>query len=713
MCVGWEVRWGQVPFVRFLFVAIAGISLSCWIEPTLIVHRIILVLLVGLGACCLMSLGKSLIFSRLFLLFIVFFCWHNAWEGHPATDLAHFSHFDQEYLYGYVMDEPIQGEERVRFRLFVLGGVSGGEDDMLLVKPLSMRGQIQVTAEGVFELEYGDRVYIPARYNPVAPPRNPGEMDYAAHLAKQNCWHQVYLSEGQLHLLDGNVGHPFLAKALEIRRKMVEKFGRYMPEGGDAFAIASTLILGYRADLSRELFETYSVTGTIHVLSVSGMHVVIVFWLLAAMLFWMDRNKVLKALRFPLLIMAVWAYAFLTGLSPSVMRAAMMLSFVLWAAAGGRRSITYNNIAASAFFLLLFEPKLLLDLGFQLSYLAVVGIVFFNPIILGLYQVRIRILRPISDYSAMSIAAQAGAFPLAMYYFQQFPVYFLLANLLIVLPASGIMYLGFALLLIPETALTQPLLQIFGFLLSGLIDAVNGGLYWIQALPAASLQGLQITWWECVLIYICMLSLVLAYTRRSKQMLWSCLSCLLILWATTAVKQYHKWMDRTLIIHQMRSQLAISYTGRGRVWLYSNLEDSSHGSLTYSVWPYLRRYADRENVPFIAMGERHQEADLLIGPGRIQVGVHSLGIYDEAQWVMDRELNGAGNDSKWCLDLLLIRNNPEHSLEEILAWYPARKLIFDGSNYPRTLSQMVHEAENLQVEYEVLKDNFAYIWVMD
>lgn len=660
-----------------------------------------------------MSLGRSIVFSRLFLCFIFFFFWQRAWIGHPATDLTHFSHFDQQYLYGYVMDEPIQGEEHLRFRLYVQGGWKQGEDDRVPAKHQVMHGQIQVTAEGVFDLNYGDRVYIPALYKPVAPPLNPGEMDYAAHLAKQDCWHQIYLKSEQLNLLHANVGHPLMANALEIRRNLVEKFGRYMPEGGDAFAIASTLILGYRADLSRELLETYSVTGTIHVLSVSGMHVVIVFWLLSSLLFWMNRSKVLKAIRFPFLVMAVWAYAFLTGLSPSVMRAAMMLSFVLWSAAAGRRSITYNNIAASAFFLLLFEPKLVLDLGFQLSYLAVIGIVFFNPILLGLFPVRNRILHPIRDYSSMSMAAQAGAFPLAMFYFQQFPVYFLLANLLIVLPASGIMYLGFALLIIPEMAWTQPVLQIFGFLLSGLIDTMNAGLYGIQGLPAASLQGLKISWWECILIYVCMLSLVLAYTGRSKLILWSALSCLLILVSSAAWKQYDRWMNRTLIIHQMRSQLAISYTGRGRVWLYSNLEDPSHSSLTYSVWPYLLPYADRKDVQFIHMDQQYHAAGVQIGPGRIQVGAHSLGIYDEAQWVLNPVLMETGIVSNLECDLLLIRNNPERSLKEILTWYPASKLIFDGSNYPRQLNQMLQEAVQLQVEYEVLKDNFAYVWVMD
>ena len=499
---------------------------------------------------------------------------------------------------------------------------------------------------------------------------------------------------------------------------MVEKFARHMPVDGDAFAIASTLILGYRADLSRELLETYSSTGTIHVLSVSGMHVVIVFWLLAAMLFWMDRNKLLKALRFPLLIGAVWAYAFLTGLSPSVMRAALMLSFVLWAAAGGRRGITYNNIAASAFFLLLIEPKLLFHLGFQLSYLAVVGIVFFNPIILSLYHVPFRFLRPITDYSAMSMAAQAGAFPLAMFYFHQFPVYFLLANLLVVLPATAIMYLGFALLLFPETAWSQPVLQTLGFLLGGLIDRMNSGLYWIQGLPAASLQGLEISWWECVLIYMAMLSLVFAYTERAKHFFWTGLTCLFLLSTSAAVKQYRQWMDRTLIIHQLRSQLAISYTGRGQVWLYSNLEDPTHSSLNYSVWPYLRRYAPMEDVRFFTMEEKYQDDILRIGPGRIQVGPYGIGIYDESQGLVgiasdEREATSTIEGSKMDLDLLLIRNNPERSLKEIIAENPAEKLIIDGSNYPRQLNQLVEEAENLQIEYEVLKDNFAYVWVMD
>ena len=352
----WE--WGQVPFVRFLIFAVLGVCLSYWISPDM---RMFQLLRVGCVVFALLGVGmlavKGSFYGPFFLVFVLLVCWTRAWDGYPTLKSDHFSQHDLDYLIGYVADEVVQDEQRVRFRLKVTGGGEVGRNTQQL------QGNLQVTANGIHQLSYGDLVVVPAAFNEVPPPRNPGEMNYAAHLAKENCWHQAYYNEEDLWISSADLGQSIIARSLLLRRQMVDKFERFLPQNEDVLSIASTLILGYRVDLSRELLETYSETGTIHVLSVSGMHVVIVFWLLSYLLFWMDWHPTLKYIQTPLLILAVWVYAFLTGLSPSVLRAAMMLSFVLWATAGNRQSRTYNNIAASAFLLLVYDPKLLLNIG--------------------------------------------------------------------------------------------------------------------------------------------------------------------------------------------------------------------------------------------------------------------------------------------------------------------------------------------------------------
>lgn len=698
---GMKWEWGHVPFVRFLIFAVIGVCLSYWISPDLRVYQL---LRVGCVVFALLGVGllavRGPFYGPVFLVFVMLVCWMRAWDGYPTLKSDHFSQHDLDYLIGYVADEVVQDEQRVRFRLKVTGGGEVGRNMQVL------QGNLQVTVNGQHQLSYGDLVVVPAVFNEVPPPRNPGEMNYAAHLAKENCWHQAYYNEEDLRISHADLGQPIIARSLLLRRQMVDKFERFLPQNEDVFSIASTLILGYRVDLSRELLETYSETGTIHVLSVSGMHVVIVFWLLSYLLFWMNWHPILKILRIPLLVLAVWAYAFLTGLSPSVLRAAMMLSFVLWATARNRQSRTYNNIAASAFLLLIYDPKLLLNLGFQLSYLAVIGIVFLNPLIQGLMPRGSRVWRPIQDYSAMSVAAQAGAFPLAMYYFQQFPVYFLLANLLIVLPASGIMYLGFGILLLPEAPITVAALELVGMLLGQLIILMNTMLEWVQTLPAASLNGMALTWWQCLLIYALMLTFTFAWLNRSKVLFFAFAGIAIALCGVESFQHYAKWSRKKLIIHQVRSQLAISYTGDGEAWLYTDLPDREHGSLRYSVWPYLRTFAAVEDVKWFSPAHNKPYSSRLMRHDIIQVGEKRLAIMDGRDGPLT-----AG----WPLavDVLLIRHNPAQSVEEMHALFNANKLVFDGSNFPSTVNRLVKEAEAVGLEYYIMKDNYAYVWVMD
>src|SRR5690606_19594565 len=245
-----------------------------------------------------------------------------------------------------------------------------------------------------------------------------------------------------------NKGNPVLGYALSLRQRMVEKLDRSFQDT-DALAIASALVLGYQNQISQETLDTFSITGTIHVLSVSGLHVGIVFVVFSSLLFWM-KNKKWKIIKAMILICLIWGYALITGLSSSVLRASIMISFGIIAFSFSRKGNIYNIIAASAFFLLLYNPHFISGIGFKLSYLAVLGIVFLYPKINTFFNIKNRFLSAIWSSSAISIAAQIATFPLVLYYFHFFPVYFLPANVLIILPASFVVYLGFLVLLIPD-----------------------------------------------------------------------------------------------------------------------------------------------------------------------------------------------------------------------------------------------------------------------
>ncbi|HCN83979.1 MAG TPA: competence protein, partial [Sphingobacteriaceae bacterium] len=332
-------------------------------------------------------------------------------------------------------------------------------------------------------------------------PYTPSEFNYKAYLADHGIYHQTFINGDQVRLLDHKKGNAFIDFSFRLREKLVLKFNKYIP-GNDAASVASTLILGYRADLSKEILDAYSKTGTMHVLSVSGMHVSIVFIVMAFMLKFMDRSKRLKLIRAALIIILIWFYAIITGYSAAACRAALMLSFVIIGKASQRKQNTYNLLAISAVLLLIYNPFFLFDVGFQLSYLAVIGLVYLYPKLYHLFYVRNWLGDQIWSYLSLSTAAQLATFPLSMYYFHQFPIYFLLSNLFIVLPVTIIMYAGLIFLFIPWDVLLIPL----GWLLNKSINFTNLGLLYIEDLPFANISGIWINTWTYLLIYVLMLT---------------------------------------------------------------------------------------------------------------------------------------------------------------------------------------------------------------
>jgi competence protein ComEC len=302
---------------------------------------------------------------------------------------------------------------------------------------------------------------VPSSYQATSPPFNPHEFDYKSFLASRGIYQQLFTNDDQVKTLGRNKGNGFVQYALSLRQRMVEKYEHYIPDK-EASAVASTLILGYKAELSSEVLSAYSQTGTTHVLSVSGMHVGLVFVVLNALLWFLNSTRKLRILRASIIILLIWAYALVTGFSPSVSRAALMLSFYVFGKALNRSSNSYNLVAISAVFLLIYNPFFLLDVGFQLSYLAVLGLIYFYPKFYHLLYVKNKLVDAVWSYVALSCAAQLATFPLAMFYFHQFPVYFLISNLFIVLPVTAIMYLGIAFLFIPWDVLLTPMGRLSG-----------------------------------------------------------------------------------------------------------------------------------------------------------------------------------------------------------------------------------------------------------
>lgn len=349
----------------------------------------------------------------------------------------------------------------------------------------------------------GDQIIVNCHLQNISEPRNPEEFNYSQYLYFHQIYQQAYVSSENWKSVSKG-GWSFKKIAGKSRDFLLSKLKDNGLEG-EQLAVASALILGYKDDLSDDLKHAYSSTGAMHVLAVSGLHVGIIFMVLNNLLRFMDKNRKLMLFKVIILLIFLWFYAFITGLSPSVIRASTMFSFVILGGAFNRTSSIYNTLASSGFVLLCIDPYLVMEVGFQLSYLAVLGIVYFQPKIYKLMYCKNWLLDKIWGITSVSLAAQIATFPLGLLYFHQFPVYFLFSNLVVIPGAMIIIGLGILLFISSSFSIIA---SFIGYALNEVIYWMNYLVMSIDKLPFSLIEGVSISILGCWLIYAFIVSIV-------------------------------------------------------------------------------------------------------------------------------------------------------------------------------------------------------------
>jgi competence protein ComEC len=297
----------------------------------------------------------------------------------------------------------------------------------------------------------------------------------------------------------------------------------------DAYAVASALLIGDDDDISKSVYKAYTDSGTLHVLSVSGMHVGVIYLLLVTLFGKLERNKYTKHFYFLIMLILIWLYSVLSGSSASVFRAATMLTVVIIGKWINGNSPIYNSLVLSMFALLLYNPFYLTDKGFILSYLAVFGIVYLQPKILSLSKVRNIIAFKVWEFTSVSIAAQIMTLPVSLFLFGKFPNYFILANW-VVIPLSTIaIYLSIAQIVFQQW---KVVLQMISFCNEKIICFMNDFLKSLTNLKGAVTNNISITALECFLFYWMLFVLVdwLSTKRYNSLLLFlSCYTLLLVI----------------------------------------------------------------------------------------------------------------------------------------------------------------------------------------
>ncbi len=401
-------------------------------------------------------------------------------------------------------------------------------------------------------LKYGDLLIINTRFHPVQNRGNPYEFDYKKYLANKNIYYQAYIKQGKWKRIAQNKGSIIYSSAYKIRNELLSI---YKEKGisGDEFSVLAALTLGVKDFLSDDISESYSSSGAMHILAVSGLHVGIIYLILNSLLFFMDKKRLLRILKAGILIIFIWFFSFITGLSPSVKRASLMLTLIIIGQVSGRHPSIYNSIAASAFLILLVNPLIILHVGFQLSYAAVIAIVYFQPLFYRIFEINNWLLDKIWALTSVSIAAQIGTFPISIYYFHKFPVYFFLSNLVVIPAAYLIISLAIALLLFNSVSFLS---NFFAYLLKYVLSALNFATRTIENLPFSSIQNISFSLTESIILYLVVLVWIIYFINyKRKFTIFTSLILLLLFFTSRAYRKINSIKQNELVIFNSNNSL--------------------------------------------------------------------------------------------------------------------------------------------------------------
>ena len=518
--------------------------------------------------------------------------------------------------------------------------------------------------------EYGDVLLIRGKPQRVPPPGNPEEFDYQRFLSFKNIYHQVFIRKDNVK----NIGfspRSWIDHYALRTRKWADNTLKQFVAGEREKALASGLVLGITDAIDNELMSAYSATGTLHVLAVSGLHVGILYSIVLLLLKPFNKLKAGPWIVAAISLVILWAYAFVTGLSPSVLRAVTMFSFLAIAKPGGHRTNIYNTLALSAFIILWYDPFFIMSVGFQLSYLAVLGIVYLQPGLYNLWNPTNRILDEIWKVSAVSIAAQIATFSLSLLYFHQFPNYFLFSNLVAIPASFVVLVLGLAILVIP---FLTPIATALGFVLEWIIKAMNAIMFAIEDLPFSLIDHIYISSLQCWLIFALLVSITLLV--RTRRFVWIKVGFFLGI-SISGLQWYHYYSEinvRKMTVYNINGHTAIDFFDRGQYYFMAD-----------SVL--------KNNI---------QKINFHIASNRIKSGARSFGylpvIHDNGHGCALIVWNNLSllqiYDSQFRIppglnvDFIVISNNAVTRVDELRKQIDAKSIILDSSNSRYSASRL-------------------------
>ncbi|SMO85726.1 competence protein ComEC [Saccharicrinis carchari] len=504
----------------------------------------------------------------------------------------------------------------------------------------------------------GDKLAFEGRLSPLQRTGNPFAFEYADYMHNKGIEGQFYLHASQLQRM-GSV--KTLSRFFYLTREKADRKLKRLKLGKAQFGIVSALVLGDKSMLDHQTKTYFSNAGAIHILSVSGLHVGIIYLMLT---FFMGRigKGALSMVKVSIVIIGLWFYAAIAGMSPSVFRATLMFSIFVISKFISHRYNIYHSMAIAAFIILIINPDTALHAGFWLSFLAVASIVYFYPkISAGLY-----FSSPWAKYLwglfSVSLSAQIGTAPLAIYLFGFFPTWFVVSNFLVI-PVLPLVLTGALLVvLLPYSFIV---VQLIVEPLTAMVNYLMEVTQWVGSLPNATFVGLQLSFYQVVLLYATLVLYVIWQQRKAGRYLIYTLFLLCFSMFSVLASSYHKYHQQYLVVHQINGKTAVMRSDgiTGDCWVNQPLDTKEY---SYALKPFV---LNRELKVF----RQHTMDSVVLCP---VAGSH----YNMMVVNGDADLQPSLLNKT---DVIVLTSKiPSYQIKELLKKMKRQKLVFDSSFSP-------------------------------
>lgn len=526
------------------------------------------------------------------------------------------------------------------------------------------------------KIKSGQLLLIKSRFSEIEAPKNPFEFNYKNYLQSKQVYHTLFVDSNSFQFVNGSVHLNWLWKLGLNCKEFILTQLRNSALSPEAFAICAALITGYDDEIDKTVMDAFAHSGTLHVLSVSGLHTGLIYILLNFLGDLVDKKRKYKLSRFILITCFLWFFALITGFSAPVLRAVIMFNLL------GAGNLFFRNhlknqiniLFFSAFILLVYNPFYIEDIGFLLSYLAVFGLLYFQPKMATLWKPEHKMVSYIWQSLCISFAATLSTLPITLYYFKQFPIWFFLCNLVVVPATFLILILAMFVLL-----KLKPIAVIINYLVSGLIWLIQlfnqKQIGYIDQIHFTKTDALFLT---CLLILLSLFIESKSYKHLKTSFL------VLICWQCFSIFDSFKTKQKNLLsVYQLKKESAISLKNKQSVFIYQ----SDTSKFNFSVKPHLISFNYPSIQPSVFNFINTSSGSILI-------------LHDNRSWPI--------GDFKEVSHLILLSDF--NLSEKALKAFPKLKMIVvDGSNNRYTTAATEKLSRNFGIDFYNTKLSGAFI----